>query len=79
MARSGLFGPLERLTFPNAQHLDLDGLLGRAWSASYVPKSGPDSDRLTDLLRTLHGRYADANGRVSLVYETEIYRATKMM
>jgi SAM-dependent methyltransferase len=79
VARSELFGPLERLTFPNAQHLDLDGLLGRAWSASYVPKSGPDSDRLTDLLRTLHGRYADTNGMVSLVYETEVYRATKMM
>lgn len=79
VARSGLFGPLERLTFPNAQHLDLDGLLGRARSASYVPRSGPDSDRLTELLRTLHGRYAGANGRVALVYETEIYRTTKMV
>jgi hypothetical protein len=58
--------------------LDLDGLIGRARSASYVPKSGPEGERLLELLRTLHAMYADADGVVTMIYETEIYRATKL-
>jgi SAM-dependent methyltransferase len=74
----GLFSTPQRLTFPNAQRLDLDGLVGRARSASYVPKTGPEGDRLVDLLTALHAAHADADGFVSLVYETEIYLATKL-
>jgi len=33
------------------------------------------SIRLLELLRSLHARYADASGHVTLVYETEVYRA----
>ena len=77
VARSGLFSPPGRLTFSNAQCLDLDGLIGRARSASYVPKSGDAGERLLDLLRTLHERHADANGFVTMVYDTEVYRSSK--
>jgi len=73
---SGLFGPLERLVFPNSQRLDLDGLIGRARSASYVPKTGEAGDRLIAALRHLHERFADTQGMVTLVYETEVFRAT---
>jgi len=76
--RSGLFSPVERITFDNAQRLDLEGLIGRARSASYVPTSGEAADRLLALLRALHARYADSAGIVTLVYETEIYRAVKL-
>ena len=76
VASSGRFLPAERLAFPNDQRLDLAGLIGRARSASYVPKSGPESERLLALLRALHTRYADADGLVTLVYETEVFRAT---
>ena len=75
---SGLFSPAERTAFPNFQRLDLDGLIGRAQSASYVPKTGPAGERLLDLLGALHERYADLGGFVTLVYETEVFRAQKL-
>jgi SAM-dependent methyltransferase len=75
---SGLFSAADRTEFPNLQRLDLDGLIGRSHSASYVPKSGPAGERLLELLRSLHTRYADASGHVTLVYETEVYRAVRL-
>ena len=78
VAGSGLFSPVVRGAFPNAQRLDLDGLIGRAHSASYVPKTGEEGERLLSLLRGLHTRYADADGFVSLVYETEVFLAQKL-
>jgi len=72
-----LFSAPERTSFPNFQRLDLDGLIGRARSASYVPKSGAEGQRLLDLLRALHQRYADASGFVTLVYETEVFCSNK--
>ena len=74
---SGLFEDAERLAFPNEQQLDLDGLIGRARSASYVPRGGPAAERLKDLLGELHGRYADGNGLVRLVYETDVFRFSR--
>jgi len=76
--RSGLFSAPELLSFPNLQPLDLDGLIGRARSASYVPKTGPAGEQLLKALRTLHERHADASGFVTLVYETEVYRSTRV-
>jgi SAM-dependent methyltransferase len=75
---SGLFSSPERKSFPNFQRLDLTGLIGRASSASYVPKSGAAGERLFSLLRALHDRYADGSGFVTLVYETEIFRSTRL-
>lgn len=76
--QSAQFSPLERLSFANAQRLDLDGLIGRSRSASAVPKEGPAADRLRELLEALHARFADADGLVTLVYETELYRASRL-
>jgi SAM-dependent methyltransferase len=73
--RSGVFTPVDRVTFPNAQRLDLDGLIGRARSASYCPKDGRATVRLRALLGDLWRTYADRDGLVTLVYETEVYRA----
>jgi SAM-dependent methyltransferase len=78
VAHSGLFSAPERRCFPNLQRLDVDGLIGRARSASYVPKTGPDSERLRRSLRALHEQYADAGGFVSLVYETEVYSSNRL-
>ena len=44
-------------------------------SASYVPKSGAEAAKVTELLRDLHARYADASGHVKLMYTTEVYLA----
>jgi SAM-dependent methyltransferase len=75
---SGLFSSPARQAFPNFQRLDLAGLIGRAKSASYVPKTGPAGERLVDLLRALHERHADGSGRVKLLYETEVFRSTRL-
>jgi SAM-dependent methyltransferase len=75
---SGLFSSPERQGFPNAQRLDLDGFIGRARSASAVPKTGPAAATLFDALRALHHRYADEQGAVTLIYETEVYRSTRL-
>jgi SAM-dependent methyltransferase len=75
---SGLFSSPERKGFPNFQRLDLAGLIGRARSASYVPKSGDAGERLLGLLRALHERYADGAGFVRLIYETEVFCSTKL-
>jgi SAM-dependent methyltransferase len=78
ITRSGVFSPPERVAFPHTHRLDLDGLIGRARSASYVPKTGPDGERLLSRLRALHAAHADADGFVTMIYETEIYRASKI-
>jgi SAM-dependent methyltransferase len=74
---SGLFQPVDRVALPNEQRVDLDALIGRARSASYVPKTGAAGERLVTLLGELHARYADASGFVRLIYETEIFRFTR--
>jgi SAM-dependent methyltransferase len=76
--QTGLFSAPERRTYPNVQRLDLDGLIGRARSASYVPKTGAAGERLPELLRALHDEHADAEGFVTLVYETEVFRCNKL-
>jgi SAM-dependent methyltransferase len=75
---SGLFSSPERTSIPNFQRLDLDGFIGRARSASYVPKSGAAGEKMLALLHALHKQYADANGFVTMVYETEVFRSTKL-
>ena len=77
ISQSGLFSAAERQTFPNFQRLDLEGLIGRARSASYVPKSGEAGEQLIDRLRALHAQYADASGLVTLIYETEVFRSSR--
>jgi SAM-dependent methyltransferase len=78
IARSGAFSKPRLVTFPNQQELDEAGLLGRALSASYAPKTGAAGERLRRLLRDLHRRHADAGGRVTLVYSTEVHSAERL-
>jgi SAM-dependent methyltransferase len=74
----GWFTPCERRTWPNTQRLDRAGLIGRAHSASYVPKSGEAGRQLLDRLHELHERYAGSEGFVTLVYETELFLAARV-
>lgn len=69
----GLFEPPRELAFANAQALDLDGLIGRAASASYVPRSGPRQEELVRGLRAAFERFRGRDGRVRLVYRTVLY------
>jgi hypothetical protein len=74
--RSGVFDAPARFAFPHAQELDRAGLHGRARSASYVPKTGPRAGELGARLDALFDVHA-TDGRVQLVYECEVWRATR--
>lgn len=59
---------------PNEQRLDREGLIGRALSASYAPKSGDRLSQMTVALESLFDRYSEA-GVLTLRYITEVHLA----
>lgn len=56
----------ERFEFAYAYRLGLEGLIGRARSASYVPHEGPDAERLVREMTEMHERFAEPGGLVTL-------------
>ena len=73
IAAGGFFAAPRRLEFPHQQTLDREGLIGRATSASYVPRAGAPLERLVRLLTELWERHRDADGRVTMRYVTRLY------
>lgn len=69
------FGRLSCRSFRHAQRFDVQGLIGRAMSASYVPNSGPAADRIVAGLKQLHAQFADADGLVTFEYDALVYLA----
>ncbi len=72
---SSLFTDVNKLTFPHAQRLDWEGLLGRMQSTSYLPREGDAWTALVETMRELYARHAGMGGTVTLVYETRVYLA----
>ena len=62
--------------FLHHQTLTRDGLLGRAFSTSYVPRTGENRDKLEVELKALFDR-SEKKGAISLHYVTSIYLARK--
>jgi SAM-dependent methyltransferase len=58
-----------RIEVRNDHELDLDGVLARARSTSYLPKDGPAGEALHAAIRELVARFAE-NGRVVMVMRT---------
>jgi SAM-dependent methyltransferase len=58
--------------FPHEQSLDESGMLGRAWSSSYVVHGVADRVGFDDALAQAFREHA-RDGRVSLQYETRLY------
>ena len=55
------------------QVFDEDGLLGRAFSSSYVPAEGTeDGEKFRGMLKDTFAKYNE-NGTVSFHYQTEVY------
>lgn len=77
VSANGEFGTAWLKVFPHRQTLDREGLIGRAWSASYVPREGPRAKELVQRLDALHTFYRDENGRVALRYRTEVWIAER--
>lgn len=72
---SPLFPDVHCHTFTYRQQLDLDGLIGRAKSVSYLPQEGQAQEQLVSGLKELYTRSCDENGFVYLVYRTNVYLA----
>jgi SAM-dependent methyltransferase len=72
---SDLFRGFRRVVVNGGQALDREGLIGRARSASYVPKEGREWDTLSRALADLHGQFADSRGLMTLAYVTRVYLA----
>jgi SAM-dependent methyltransferase len=64
------------VSFPHAQRLDLDGLIGRAWSSSYVVHGVEDRAAFDDALRATFDAHA-ADATVELRYETAVFYWTR--
>jgi SAM-dependent methyltransferase len=66
-------GDPERHEFPNAQHFDWDGVLGRVMSSSYAPRAGERThDEFVAGLRTIFDEHADDRGIVEWPYVTVV-------
>jgi SAM-dependent methyltransferase len=63
---------VELRQFPHQQTLDLEGLMGRASSTSYLPSSGPRHAELVTRLRQLFEEWRH-EGTVTLRYRTSLY------
>ena len=72
---SPLFPNVSCHTFAYRQELNKDGLIGRAMSSSYIPRSGWVQQQLVSDLGELYNRFCDENGLVYLVYRTSVYLA----
>ena len=71
-----LFADAAVASFPNAQVVDEEGLLGRAFSASYGPKDAVRKERLAARLMALFAE-CQHSGRAALQYRTVVYHARK--
>ncbi|MGH7133811.1 MAG: class I SAM-dependent methyltransferase [Phycisphaerales bacterium] len=75
---SKLFAQARERPFAYTQDLNEAGLIGRATSASYVPKSGVAYERLVRELRSLFHTHADASAHVRMAYRTNVYLAERV-
>lgn len=75
--RSGRFGPVRAQRFAHAQRLDREGLLGRALSASYVPREDGPRAQLEERLSALFDTHREADDRVTMRYLTRLYLARR--
>ena len=66
-------GLYEVVKYPNVQVFDEEGLLGRAFSSSYVPaEDTEEGKKFKTLLKALFAKY-NTEGKVSFYYQTEVY------
>jgi SAM-dependent methyltransferase len=71
-----LFADAQVRSFPNEQELDEEGVLGRAFSASYAPREPASSEAFAAALRRVFAEY-QRGGRVRLRYVTTAYSARR--
>ncbi len=70
---SPIFGNFHQQAFKHFQKLNLDGLIGRAQSVSYLPRDKQTQQQLITELQSLCNRWADESGQVSMIYQTQVF------
>jgi len=66
-------GGFKLATFENLQHVDLEGLKGRVFSASYTPEPGhPNYEPMLENLLAIF-RTHEKGGKVTIEYDTRVY------
>lgn len=68
-----LFPNVQQYTFAYRQDLDLAGLIGRAMSTSYIPRTGETHQQLISNLQQLYESNCDRNSLVYLSYRTIVF------
>ncbi|MFA6211085.1 MAG: class I SAM-dependent methyltransferase [Candidatus Obscuribacterales bacterium] len=76
LLQSMLFSNAARTNFAFSQRVDLSGLLGRAFSASYAPKEGASAEALRAGLTALFEQ-SQVDGFADLQYETSVFIAER--
>ncbi|MBX9671342.1 MAG: class I SAM-dependent methyltransferase [Candidatus Obscuribacterales bacterium] len=71
-----LFKQASQTIFDNDQTMNLDQLIGRAFSASYAPRDGTAADALRDGLIDLFKSF-ESDGLVTLHYTTSVFLGQK--
>jgi SAM-dependent methyltransferase len=78
VGESGLFGEVERASFPNVQHLDRERLVELVLSRSYCAVMSPaERAPLLERVEQLFEEHA-VDGLVELPYVTECFRAVRL-
>lgn len=75
LLKSSDFTNIQSCDFVHKQDVDLQGPIGRATSASYIPKSGPQLQQIISDLTELYETHCGNKSFVSLVYKTRVYLA----
>ncbi len=79
LRQTSLFSGVNLLVFPYQQALDRRGLVGRAMSTSYIPKTGKLSEEFTRKLNELYDKHCDKKGLVYLKYNTNVYLTSLLL
>jgi SAM-dependent methyltransferase len=72
LLQSPLFQQTEKVRFAHEQTLDQQGVLGRAFSASYAPREPKAAEGFAQALREVFARF-QVTGKVVLRYQTSIF------
>jgi len=75
LLNSPLFPNVRCYSYEYRQPLDLEGLIGRAQSVSYLPQEGEAQQQLVSGLKEIYERDRDKHGLVYLTYHTSVYLA----
>ena len=67
------FKSFDRLQFSYSEQRDLTELIGLVESQGFIPLAGIKHEKITRDLKNLHQKWSDNQGKVSLIYRTDIY------